>query len=219
MDQRRKFALIRTLALRAKRICSPEHLEDELNHLRLIFCRNGYPHPIVERTIDSVINPEPPVITVKRKPVFLRLPWLGQASTMFRKRIHRVTRDALPWCDTVASFTSQPLIRPCRKDVLSAENVSNVIYLFTCECGHKYVGRTSQRLGDRIKQHVPRGLVRRAQIEQPGENRSVASRAQSRTSIADQQLPRPAGPSPALEVVSPDISRLPQTAWEQLQKV
>ena len=185
--------------------------------MRLIFCRNGHPPPIVERAIDSVINPEPPVITVKRKPVFLRLPWLGQASTMFRKRIHRVTRDALPWCDTVASFTSQPLIRPCRKDVLSAEIVSNVIYLFTCECGHKYVGRTSQRLGDRIKQHVPRGLVRRAQSEQSGETNGLLREPEVAllwpiSSYLDLQDHHRCWKCKGLILVSPDISRLPQTA-------
>ena len=37
--------------------------------------------------------------------------------------------------------------------------LSNAIYLFNCECGHGYVGRTSQRLEECIRQHVPVGLV------------------------------------------------------------
>ena len=32
---------------------------------------------------------------------------------------------------------------------------TSAIYKFKCECGSQYVGRTNQRLGDRIKQHVP----------------------------------------------------------------
>ena len=40
----------------------------------------------------------------------------------------------------------------------------NVIYVFTCACGHKYVGKTTQRLGDRMKQHIPDSLV---QLVQP----------------------------------------------------
>ena len=30
-----------------------------------------------------------------------------------------------------------------------------LVYKFKCECGSCYVGRTNQRLGNRIKQHVP----------------------------------------------------------------
>ena len=35
---------------------------------------------------------------------------------------------------------------------------SSVIYEFTCQCDSGYVGRTTQRLGDRIKQHVPSNI-------------------------------------------------------------
>ena len=40
-DTSKKFALIQTLALRAKRICSPEHLAAELVKVRAILQRNG----------------------------------------------------------------------------------------------------------------------------------------------------------------------------------
>ena len=45
------------------------------------------------------------------------------------------------------------------KDVLPMTAFSNVIYLFTCACGHKYKGKTTQRLGDRMKQHIPDAFV------------------------------------------------------------
>ena len=35
---------------------------------------------------------------------------------------------------------------------------SNVIYEFVCHCDSRYVGRTSQRLLDRIKQHIPKSI-------------------------------------------------------------
>ena len=43
-------------------------------------------------------------------------------------------------------------------DVLPALQKSNVIYQFSCHCDSWYVGRTSQRLQDRIKQHVPKSI-------------------------------------------------------------
>ena len=37
--------------------------------------------------------------------------------------------------------------------------MSNVVDLFSCECIHRYVGRTTLRLHERIKQHVPADVV------------------------------------------------------------
>ena len=41
------------------------------------------------------------------------------------------------------------------KGVLPLIATSNVIYKFMCCCDNSYVGRTTQRLGSRIRQHVP----------------------------------------------------------------
>ena len=47
-----------------------------------------------------------------------------------------------------------------RKDVLPTAQKSFVIliYEYKCHCDSRYVGRTSQQLKDRIKQHVPQWL-------------------------------------------------------------
>ena len=37
---------------------------------------------------------------------------------------------------------------------------TNMIYLFSCRCGRRYVGKTTQRLETRAKQHVPASLLR-----------------------------------------------------------
>ena len=47
------------------------------------------------------------------------------------------------------------MLSTSRKDVLSAENFNSGIHLFDCACVRSYVGRTTQRLGERIAQHVP----------------------------------------------------------------
>ena len=52
-----------------------------------------------------------------------------------------------------------------RKDVLPTTQKSVVIYEYKCHCDSRYVGRTSQRLQDRIKQHVPQWL--RQQLTRP----------------------------------------------------
>ena len=36
---------------------------------------------------------------------------------------------------------------------------NNVIYQFVCHCDRRYVGRTSQRFEERIKQHIPKSIT------------------------------------------------------------
>ena len=36
---------------------------------------------------------------------------------------------------------------------------SKIVYLFTCECEREYIGKTRQRFGDRIDQHIPQKLI------------------------------------------------------------
>ena len=62
-----------------------------------------------------------------------------------------------------AIFTSRPLLPPIKKDVLPALFSSNVVYNFSCHYDSRYIGRTSQRLLDRICQHVPK-CIRTGQI-------------------------------------------------------
>ena len=46
------------------------------------------------------------------------------------------------------------------KDRLPTLSQSNLIYLYECRnCGKRYVGRTEQRLADRIDQHVPKHII------------------------------------------------------------
>ena len=43
--------------------------------------------------------------------------------------------------------------------MLPSHHHNNVIYQFVCHCNSRYVGRTSQRLEEQIKQHVSRSIV------------------------------------------------------------
>ena len=100
---------------------------------------------------------------------WLEFPWLGPTSTGFKNRIFRTTHEATTTCTPVCVFTTRRMLSTCNKDVLPAVELSNVIYLFNCACGHGYVGRTSQRLEERIRQHVPVSLVAKATCHQQQE--------------------------------------------------
>ena len=53
------------------------------------------------------------------------------------------------------SYSTVPLINSNLKEPLPTLLKSKVIYLYKCLCGKRYVGRTEQRLGKRIREHVP----------------------------------------------------------------
>jgi len=62
------------------------------------------------------------------------------------------------WNHSHVVYTTKDLCPANKKDALPAFQQSNVIYQFSCNCDSWYVGRTSQRLQDRIKQRVPKSI-------------------------------------------------------------
>ena len=55
-------------------------------------------------------------------------------------------------------FTALELCYLLLKDSIPTTQKSCVVYKFLCRCEAHYVGRTTQRLADRIKQHVPMSI-------------------------------------------------------------
>ena len=89
--------------------------------------------------------------------VYFHLPWLGNVSTKFEKQIISANQHCYFAVETGVVFTTRPL-PAIKKDVLLAHHHNNVIYQFVCHCDSQYVGHTSQRLQECIKQHVPRSI-------------------------------------------------------------
>ena len=56
-------------------------------------------------------------------------------------------------------YTTRQLLPVGKKDVLPAFHQSNIVYHCLCHCDSRYVGRTSQRLQHRIKQHVSKTIL------------------------------------------------------------
>ena len=56
-------------------------------------------------------------------------------------------------------YTNRQLLPIAKKDALPAFHQSSIVYQFLCHCDSRYVGRTSQRLQQRIKQHVPKTIL------------------------------------------------------------
>ena len=56
---------------------------------------------------------------------------------------------------------SKKMLPSFLKNVLPAHQRSNIVYKYLCHCNSVYVGRTSQRLEERIRQHVPKFIRNR----------------------------------------------------------
>ena len=69
-----------------------------------------------------------------------------------------------------------------KKDVLLAHYHNNIIYQFVCHCDSWYLGRTSQRLQECIKQHVSRS-IRNHHSSQDRSNLSCACKKNSTSQI------------------------------------
>ena len=76
-------------------------------------------------------------------------------------------------------FKSKRMLPVAGKDVLPTIQKSSVIYEYKYHCDSRYVGRTSQRLQNCIKQHVPQWL--RQQLTRP--RRSQSHRSCKRNNI------------------------------------
>ena len=158
-DKRRKTNLIKTLVHRAKRICSTDKLQFELEFITSMLMKNGYPERLVNKvTKDKMNEPcdkQPTPDSNDRSTVYLRLPYVGPVSTVYRQRVIDAVSRSYDNVNPRVILRSQPILSAAHKDVLPTLQRSNVIYLFTCHCDSRYVGKTTQRLLTRVKQHVP----------------------------------------------------------------
>ena len=154
-----KKNLMLNLCDRASRICSPSELDEELESLRKIFLKNGYPLSVVRKFVVSHLSkPQKPFGPEKRS-VMLRLPFLGPISVKFEKDIRRCVEPIFTCCRVNFVYSTRSALA-VKKDVLPILQMSSVIYSYTCRhCESRYIGRTQQHLATRVRQHVPLNLL------------------------------------------------------------
>ena len=158
-DVGRKISLVKSLTHRALMICSPQNLPAELEKLKSIFRMNGYPDRLVLKTIEEKVKAfnclTPSKAGPAKCPVYIRIPYIGTISRMYKQKISDAVRKCYFAVNPRVIVTSKPILPSSVKDVLPATKRSQLIYLFSCCCDRKYVGRTLRRLKTRIDEHVP----------------------------------------------------------------
>ena len=94
----------------------------------------------------------------KRREIFvwLMLSWTGHKR--FEKQLKSAVKQCFFAVEPRVVYSTKQHFCATNKDILPALQNINLI-LFSCHCDRRYVGRTSLRLKDRIKQHVPNLLA------------------------------------------------------------
>ena len=160
---KRKTNLISTLVHRALVICSKSTLKNKLSNIQSILINNGCPEAIINTVMTNKMNQfrRPTQLGPKKCPVYLHLPWLGNVSLRYEMQIKTAVKRCYFAVEPCIVYTTRQLLPAAKKDVLPAFHQSNIVYQFLCHYDSRYVGRTSQRLQQRIKQHVPKTILQK----------------------------------------------------------
>ena len=155
VPMKQKMNLINCLAERARKICSEDTLADELAFLHQIFLKNGYPKHLIEKGM----QPRPAsdkMLTVEKKCVYVNLPFKGDALAVFtERRLSSAISQAFFAAKLRVYFTTTPAVRLQHKDKVPSSEASFCVYKFSCSCGTGYIGRTTRRLTQRVREHHP----------------------------------------------------------------
>ena len=184
---KRKTNLVGTLVHRALKICSKSKLQEELNQIRSILQQNDYPEIVINCSIRNKIarfNLEPKE-GPQKCPVYLRLPWIGKISLKFETQIKSAVQKCYGAVDPRILFSTRKLLPAIHKDTLPSTHQSMVVYQYVCRCDCRYVGRTSQRLHDRIAQHIPKSIRNKSTVypQEPCQHATAKQKLHQATTV------------------------------------
>lgn len=157
-----KLNLVFTLLYRCFNICSDMALfHIEIEKLKSIFKRNGYPSKIIDRCIKQFLYklyvPKLPHDTVPKKQLLIVLPFLGDLSLKLRSELRKCFYSFLPCVDLHVIFQSKSRIGNFFpfKDKTPEDMRSNVVYKFVCgSCNAAYYGKTERHIRVRSSEHL-----------------------------------------------------------------
>ena len=158
--KKRKINLVHTLTWRALSICSPCKLDDEMKKIKSILLKNGYPERVIETQMAYKVDKFKQVQQPETKlcPLYIKLPWIGDKSIAYENQIRKSVRACFSSAEVRTSYSTKPLMLFKVKEPLPTLLRNKIVYEFKCLCDQRYVGRTEQRLLDRVAQHVPSSI-------------------------------------------------------------
>jgi hypothetical protein len=150
-----KRNLVKALFNRARRICTDDTIEEELNFLKSTLISNGYPAAFVakhSRNKPSITAAQ----TVPKQQVSLQLPFKGDDVTrMLIRRLRSTVARTYYAAEPIVFYKTRRIPTPPIKEQLPLLAKSHILYLFQCRCSATYVGLTERQLKFRISEHIP----------------------------------------------------------------
>ena len=158
-----KTASIRSIADRAKKVCSKENLPKELQLIKKFASWNCYPKNIVMKRVLSKETSTNDVKSNEEKDkiptIFINIYYPGETgeyvlNKCFKKLGRTTNQNIIFVCrysvTKISFFTNM-------KNKLNKLSKSNVVYQFSCPgCESSYIGKTERALSERTKEHVTR---------------------------------------------------------------
>ena len=136
-------------------------LHTEIEKLKKIFGKNGYPIRFIDKCISNFFNKmyqeRETVHTVPKKEVSIILPFLGSISWKVKKELVNTISDCAGLCNIKVVFKSSNKLSSffSFKDKLPKSLMSGVIYQFHCaRCNLSYVGSTKRYWEKRLEEHL-----------------------------------------------------------------
>ena len=156
-----KFGLVYTLLHRSFTIVSDfSKFHFEVETLKKTLHKNAYPTNFVDKCISKFSNnifvQKPVVTTVPKLELRITLPFLGNISSITKKRMNRCIGKGFKFCKLKIIFqTGNRLMNYFRfKDCVPETLQSNFVYKFKCgSCTASYYGKTYRHMKFRISEH------------------------------------------------------------------
>ena len=152
-------------------ISSKTKLGSELDKIKQLPIDNGYPADVLLSCINqklanfAVEN----ALGLEKCPIFLKLPWTNILSSNFENQINKAITSCFYAVKPRVVYSTRVMLPSAKKDSVPTTQKSCVVYEFSCRCEARYIGSTTQRQADRIKQHVSTSIRKKSNTvrEQP----------------------------------------------------
>ena len=141
-----KHSVISSMFLRAFRICSPQHLDNEVSYIWKTFLSLKYPDWFIKKSYfkarQSYFKPKPPP-SIKKS--FVSVPYISELNNIVTLNRNLDVQIAFKYTSTLKSM----LVK--NKNV---EPTTAGVYKIPCrDCDNVYIGETGRDLDTRIKEH------------------------------------------------------------------
>ena len=153
-----KRGIICGFAERARKLCSEETKEKELDNVKTMFVANGYSKTSVEKMMQTLNRTEEEEEETQKSGV----------SVEYVKGISEKFRTIMNQFDFRVAFKSGQKIKDLQNKAKEplGEKKNNVVYKIDCKCGKAtYVGETKQRFEERLQNHKDRERLTRQDME------------------------------------------------------